>query len=496
MIYINIIIIIIILYLYIRSFRNTDSIPSDIDRKKHKLYFLYPMAAFLLTRTGIEKILHNRADISRKIRAIYITDYHEFQTKLYWYQKISLFLFIIFSFSCISMIISLQAVMIKSNTFEASLVRPNEGEGDSNITLQFRMENENDMEEVYEDEITIQNKERLYTDKEWSEVLDKAIPFLEQEMLGENVTAGYIDKNLNLINNIPSTGITVEWIPSDYRLITGSGKLINENMTDGKTDTIITAILKYEDKRVEHTIPLTIWPVKIDSKTMLYKELQDTLDIREKDTALAKEWELPRRVGNYLLTWQIPERNSAITVLLLGVFGSVLLWAFMDKSLDDKMKLRKNQMLLDYPEIINKFNLLVNAGMTIRQSWIKICEDYRQKSVLGSRQTRYAYEEMLLTLHELKLGVAEANAYEQFGTRIGLMPFMKFSSMLVQNLKKGNKNIIELLKQEAKEAFLERKETTKRLGEEASTKLLGPMMIMLLIVLSIILMPAFISLRM
>ena len=33
-------------------------------------------------------------------------------------------------------------------------------------------------------------------------------------------------------------------------------------------------------------------------------------------------------------------------------------------------------MLLDYPEIINKFNLLINAGMTIRQAWSKITEDY------------------------------------------------------------------------------------------------------------------------
>jgi hypothetical protein len=41
------------------------------------------------------------------------------------------------------------------------------------------------------------------------------------------------------------------------------------------------------------------------------------------------------------------------------------------------------------------------------------------------------------------------------------------------------------------EAFEERKEAAKRLGEEAATKLLIPMMIMLIIVFLMILVPAF-----
>lgn len=56
--------------------------------------------------------------------------------------------------------------------------------------------------------------------------------------------------------------------------------------------------------------------------------------------------------------------------------------------------------------------------------------------------------------------------------------------------------MVEILRQEAMEAFGERKENTKRLGEEASTKLLGPMIMLLLVVLVIIIIPAFISFRM
>jgi hypothetical protein len=167
------------------------------------------------------------------------------------------------------------------------------------------------------------------------------------------------------------------------------------------------------------------------------------------------------------------------------------IWFLSDKELDSRMKKRKDQMLFDYPEIINKFTLLVNAGMTIKQAWSKIAEDYFQKSGEKSINKRYAYEEMLVTVHELKLGIPEETAYEQFGRRAGVLPYIKLSSLIAQDLKKGNKGLTELLGREALEAFEERKDLAKRLGEEAGTKLLLPMMIMLIIVFLIIMIPAF-----
>ena len=53
--------------------------------------------------------------------------------------------------------------------------------------------------------------------------------------------------------------------------------------------------------------------------------------------------------------------------------------------------------------------------------------------------------------------------------------------------------MVNLLRTEAVEAFHERKEAAKRLGEEASTKLIVPMAIMLFIVLVIIMIPALLS---
>ena len=52
---------------------------------------------------------------------------------------------------------------------------------------------------------------------------------------------------------------------------------------------------------------------------------------------------------------------------------------------------------------------------------------------------------------------------------------------------------MEQLKEEADRVFLERKNTARKLGEEASTKMLIPMMMMLVIVMGIVIIPAFLS---
>ena len=105
----------------------------------------------------------------------------------------------------------------------------------------------------------------------------------------------------------------------------------------------------------------------------------------------------------------------------------------------------------------------------------------------------YAYEEMRIACQEMKSGIAETAAYERFGRRCGIPLYGKFSTLLTQNLRKGSTRLGPLLKEESRLAFEERKNTAKKAGEEAGTKLLLPMVMMLCVVMLMILLPAFIT---
>ena len=84
-------------------------------------------------------------------------------------------------------------------------------------------------------------------------------------------------------------------------------------------------------------------------------------------------------------------------------------------------------------------------------------------------------------------------AYRHFGERCGQMKYKTFSTLLIQNLQKGSKRLADMLETESQEAWEERKRKARVLGEIASTKLLVPMVLMLLVVMALIMIPAFLS---
>ena len=85
--------------------------------------------------------------------------------------------------------------------------------------------------------------------------------------------------------------------------------------------------------------------------------------------------------------------------------------------------------------------------------------------------------------------------YERFARRCDLIPYMKMGALLSQNLKKGAKGTSEMLRMEAVQALEDRKSRARQLGEEAGTKLLIPMLLMLIIVITIVVVPAFLSIQ-
>lgn len=145
-------------------------------------------------------------------------------------------------------------------------------------------------------------------------------------------------------------------------------------------------------------------------------------------------------------------------------------------------------MMRDYPDVLHQFTLLIGAGMTVKAAWGMIVNN--QKS-----SERFVFEEMRVTYNEMKSGIPEQECYERFGNRCCLPAYLKFAAMLSQNLKKGTKGIDTLLRTEAAIAFEERKRNAKQQGEEAGTKLLMPMFLMLGIVLLMVVVPAFFSLN-
>ena len=155
-----------------------------------------------------------------------------------------------------------------------------------------------------------------------------------------------------------------------------------------------------------------------------------------------------------------------------------------------RYKKRKKELIYDYSEIVSKLTLLLGAGMTTRMAWHKIVEDYNRKRQSGSIGVRPAYDEMYEADCNMQAGISEAAAYERFGKKCDTREYMKLASLLQTNIKKGTSQLRVLLEHEVNESFEKRKNIAKIKGEEATTKLLFPMLLMLGVVMAIIMIPA------
>lgn len=172
---------------------------------------------------------------------------------------------------------------------------------------------------------------------------------------------------------------------------------------------------------------------------------------------------------------------------IFGVSLPISIAIFHDRDLFEKVKKRRFTIQLDFPDFVNKLTLLVNAGMTVTKAWEKIASDSAKCTPL--------YQELYSAVLQIKSGVPEHKAYEEFSKKCHVAVITRFVSVILQNIRKGNAELVPILRVFANECWELRKSAARRLGEEASTKLLLPMTLMFIAILLIVGMPAVLALK-
>lgn len=166
-------------------------------------------------------------------------------------------------------------------------------------------------------------------------------------------------------------------------------------------------------------------------------------------------------------------------LLLIGAVFAVLLPVYVDMKLDTVINERREEIQMDFPNVLSKLALLVNAGMILRDAW----------KVVGESGTRKIYEEMQKASYNIGIGYSEVRAYEEFADACKLGEVKKFVSVLCQNIEKGGDEVVHVIKELSIEAWNTKKRLAKQRGDAASTKLIIPVMIMFAGILMMVMVP-------
>lgn len=363
------------------------------------------------------------------------------------------------------------------------LTRNAYGEGDVEVGLKAEIPG------VQEEVFNYLLEERRLTEEELEKSYEEAVALLPGAILNGNACLENVRTNLDLVSALEGYPFQISWESGAYSLINTDGTVHNEELAGGEVVTLI-AVLRYEDWFREMQIPVQVNPAIYTPEEALRAQMEKLLQEREEGSRSGEVMMLPEKIGTEPVVWsEIIEDSSGYFLILVILAAGVLYWG-RGRELDQRLEARKRELLLDYPEIVNKLALYMGAGMTVRNAFLKMGEDYKKQK---EERKKYVYEEILMTCYELQGGRSEAEAYAHFGKRCQVQAYMKLSALLSQNIRKGSNDLLRVLGQEADNAFAERKNLAKKLGEEAGTKLLLPMMMMLCVVMVIIMIPAYFS---
>lgn len=362
---------------------------------------------------------------------------------------------------------------------------PRNAYGEGDVEVELLAEIPGIQEEIFDYVV----EERRFTEEELEKSFAQAQALLPDAILGENVRLEDVRKDLELVSELEGYPFRISWKSGAYSLIHSDGTVHNEELTQGEI-VALTAQLRYEDWVREVGLYVQVNPVVYTPKEAIRVKIEELLREREESTKAAEMMVLPEQIGGEPLVWKEMIEDSSGYFLLLVLFAAGVLYWGRGRELDRKLEERERELLADYPEIVNKLVLYMGAGMTIRNAFLKMGEDYKRQK---EERKKYVYEEILMTCYELQGGRSETEAYDHFGRRCQVQSYIRLSALLSQNIRKGSNDLLRMLRQEADNAFTQRKNLAKKLGEEAGTKLLLPMMMMLCVVMVIIMIPAYFS---
>ena len=345
---------------------------------------------------------------------------------------------------------------------------------------------------------------RRLTRPEAEKLAERILKQFPDCLLGENTGVGNIRFPLKMPQEAELSPFVPDWESSRYAVLDTDGSIFNSEYTEEQAEQVdLTVHLTYGDWRFDKKMSFTVRAPVRDEETMIRGEIQNTLKEAEKKSAAENTFVLPSEADGIALTWEEKTEDVSPGILVMGILVCMCAWYIMDSRLHEQTIGRSRQLAIDYPRLISRIVLYLGAGMSVRNVFYTCASEYRQqraaesKKMMGKKAgVRYLYEEILLVCNELDSGIPEAEAYMHFGRRCRSRQYTKLCSLLVQNLRRGNDTLLAILQEEAQSSFEERKNLARELGEEAGTKLLLPMMIMLGVTMLIIIVPAYFSFSM
>lgn len=337
---------------------------------------------------------------------------------------------------------------------------------------------------------TVEVPARLYTSEETEKLLEEGRTELDRQLLGENDSADHVTRALCLPAQAAEGRVAVAWTIDHPEYLQYDGAPAEDIPPEGVSVRLEARLTCQEEERYYHK-QVVLYPLEEEGWAGRVKQ---ALEEANRD-GTADMYYLPRTVDGQPVVWNRNRENPALMLsLVILAVGFLLVWRRREQARQEEER-RRAGLFREYPAFVSRMSLFLGAGLSVRQVFYRMAgrRGRPEEKKNRNRPRDYLTEEIILTCREMEQGVSETQAYRHLGERSGLLEYRTFTALLVQNIRKGNQELLAMFQSEADKAFADRRRNAEALGSKAGTKLLMPMGLMLVVVLILVIFPACVS---
>jgi tight adherence protein C len=169
-------------------------------------------------------------------------------------------------------------------------------------------------------------------------------------------------------------------------------------------------------------------------------------------------------------------------ILLIGTAAVIIVPFMWIKRLYQRFDHRKELIRGDLPELMDKLSLLLSAGETLQRAL--------ERCAVQGDSSKPLYAELQRTVMEWKQNHSFTKGLEALHKRCGTQELSVFVNTMLIHYRKGGDEFVWKLRELSVHMWEKKKAAVQIKGEQASAKMVFPMMILFLVIMVIVASPA------
>ena len=174
--------------------------------------------------------------------------------------------------------------------------------------------------------ITLSVPARAYSAEEIEEAFSAAIEALDEIILGENLSFHTVNRNMDLVMEIPGSPVALSW-ETDRPLLIDSRGLLSDEIPEEGVEVTLKAELELQGETTEYIRKVQVYPPEIKGRDEVLRALKKAVEKENEAHPEETAYYLPETLNGETVTWSKVPDLTGLELMALAAAAGAVCWA-------------------------------------------------------------------------------------------------------------------------------------------------------------------------